>query len=565
VAFAIIGAFILSLTFVPMISALILKVSYSEKENFSDRIIRKMRTFYKPLLLKAIKKKALVVWSSVILLTGSIFLFSTLGGEFIPTLDEGDFAVETRLMPGSSLKHSIEVAQKSADILLKKFPEVENVIGKIGTSEIPTDPMPMEACDMMIILKDKDEWVSASTREELAEKMTKELSVLPGVNFGFQQPIQMRFNELMTGAKQDVAVKIYGDDLAQLSEYANQVAAILQETKGAEDLYVEQVLGLPQIVVKLDREKIARFGLDVETINKTVNIAFAGQPTGLVYEGDRRFELVLRLTENNRGDISDLSRLYVPLPNGKQLPLSQVADISYQSGPNQIQRENAKRKILVGFNVRGRDVETLVAEIDKKISKNIKFKSNYFVHYGGTFKNLQEARIRLAIVVPISLLMIFVLLYLTFHSAKQSLLIFSAIPLSAIGGVLFLFLRGMPFSISAGVGFIALFGVAVLNGIVLIGEFNRLRKEGITNLTKQVLIGTENRFRPVIMTALVASLGFLPMALSNGAGAEVQKPLATVVIGGLISSTILTLLVLPVLFILFDKSVEKNEKDKLTV
>jgi cobalt-zinc-cadmium resistance protein CzcA len=305
--------------------------------------------------------------------------------------------------------------------------------------------------------------------------------------------------------------------------------------------------------VKLNRDKIARYGLDIQAINQTVNIAFAGQASGLVYEGDKRFELVLRLNENSRRDISDLNKLFIHLPTGRQLPLEQIADISYQSGPNQIQHEDAKRTILVGFNVRGRDVESIVAEIDKKVSVKIKFKPGYFIQYGGTFKNLQEARTRLSIVVPVSLLMIFILLYLTFNSVRQSLLIYSAIPLSAIGGIMALFIRGMPFSISAGVGFIALFGVAVLNGIVLIGEFNRLKKEGVTNITKLVLMGTDIRFRPVIMTAMVASLGFLPMALSSGSGAEVQKPLATVVIGGLASSTILTLLVLPVLFIVFNK------------
>jgi cobalt-zinc-cadmium resistance protein CzcA len=563
VSFAIIGAFILSLTYVPMISALMLKVTSSEKENISDKIIRYMKKIYQPLLLIAIRRKVIVVGCSVVLLLISIGLFSTLGGEFIPTLDEGDFAVETRLMPGSSLMHTLEVTEKASGILLKKFPEVKEVIGKIGTSEIPTDPMPIEACDLMIILKDKEEWVSASSREELAEKMTKELSVLSGVNFSFQQPIQMRFNELMTGAKQDVAVKIYGEDLQQLSKYADLVASVVGNTNGAQDLYVEQVLGLPQIVVKLNRDKIARYGLNIEAINQTVNIAFAGQSSGLVYEGGKRFELVLRLNENSRQDISDLSKLFIHLPNGGQLPLEQIADISYQSGPNQIQHENAKRTILVGFNVRGRDVESIVAEIDKKVTKKIKFMPGYFIQYGGTFKNLQEARTRLSIVVPVSLLMIFVLLYLTFNSVKQSLLIYSAIPLSAIGGIMALFIRGMPFSISAGVGFIALFGVAVLNGIVLIGEFNRLKKEGITNITKLVLTGTDIRFRPVIMTAMVASLGFLPMALSGGAGAEVQKPLATVVIGGLVSSTILTLLVLPVLFILFNK--QKNEKSSSDV
>jgi len=558
VAFAILGAFILSLTYVPMVSALFLKVQDASKKTFSDRIIEFFKKGYVPFLNLAIRKKVYTITIALVLFLVSIFVFKQLGGEFIPTLDEGDFAVEVRLMPGASLSHTTEITTRAADILLKKFPEIKEVIGKIGTSEIPTDPMPMEACDLMVILKEKEEWTSASTREELAEKMSDELSVLTGVNYSFQQPIEMRFNELMTGAKQDVAIKLFGEDLEVLSQQALKLSKIVENTEGVEDVYVEQLLGLPQLVVSIDRSKIAQFGLNVNIVNTIVNTAFAGQSTGIVYEGERRFDLVVRLNKSNRSSIEDVKNLFIPLPKGGQIPLNQLADISFKSGPNQIQREDAKRKVVVAFNLRGRDVETVVNEINQKVNKELPLPTGYYIQYGGTFKNMQEALNRLYIVVPIALLFIFILLFMTFNSVKQSLLIYTAIPLSAIGGIFALYLRDMPFSISAGVGFIALFGVSVLNGIVLIAAFNKIQKEGVRDIIKIIKVGTENRFRPVIMTALVASLGFLPMAISNGAGAEVQKPLATVVIGGLITSTLLTLLVLPILFMHFYKKEIKN-------
>jgi cobalt-zinc-cadmium resistance protein CzcA len=554
VSFAILGAFILSLTYVPMISALVLSKKVKNTITVSDRLISFLYRVYKPIIEFAITKKFVVVLSALFLFVASIFLFSSLGAEFIPTLDEGDFAVETRLLTGSSLSETIEMSQKSAAVLLKNFSEIKVVVTKIGSAEIPTDPMPLEACDLMIILKDKDEWVNATTRDELAEKMRKVLEDnIPGVTYGFQQPIQMRFNELMTGARQDVVIKVYGENLDQLTTYANSISKILPDVKGAQDIYVEQVTGLPQIVVRYKRDQLAQFGLNISDVNQTINAAFAGQHAGYVYEGEKRFDLVVRLNQKNRVDIEDVRNLFVTASSGNQIPLVQVADVNFEIGPNQIQRDNTKRRITIGFNVRGRDVESIVKEMQAKIDKQIAFVPGYSVEYGGTFKNLQEARARLIIAVPVALLLIFILLFFAFNSVKQSLLIFTAIPLSAIGGIIALWLRNMPFSISAGVGFIALFGVAVLNGIVLIGEFNRLKEEGITAVNDIVMKGTFTRFRPVIMTAAVASLGFLPMALSGSEGAEVQRPLATVVIGGLISATLLTLVVLPVLYIYFER------------
>ncbi|HEX7365541.1 MAG TPA: CusA/CzcA family heavy metal efflux RND transporter [Pelobium sp.] len=559
VSFAILGAFILSLTYVPMVSALFLNKKISHKKNISDKIIAFFQKIYKPLLNLALRAKITVLAIAVGLLVLAIFIFNSLGAEFIPTLDEGDFAVETRVLTGSSLSQTIEAATRSAKVLKANFPEVLEVVGKIGSSEIPTDPMPVEACDLIIVLKNKKDWTSAKTRDELAEKMQAKLQqYVPGVTYGFQQPIQMRFNELMSGARQDVVVKIYGEDLAKLSAYAKNIGKLVSKIDGAEDVYVEQVSGLPQVIIKFDRAKIASFGLNVEDVNTVINTAFAGQSAGLVFEGEKRFDLVLRVEKDKRQSLDDIKNIYITAPNGNQIPLTQVAAVNYEIGPNQIQRDDAKRRIIVGFNTRGRDVKSIVEETQQKIADQIKFDPGYYPTYGGAFENLEAANARLGIAVPIALLLIFFLLYLTFSSVKHALLIFTAIPLSAIGGIFALGLRGMPFSISAGVGFIALFGVAVLNGIVLIAEFNRLKKQGFTNLHKIVKLGTSIRLRPVMLTALVASLGFLPMALSSSSGAEVQKPLATVVIGGLITATLLTLLVLPVLYILVEKYAHKK-------
>ncbi|MBA2610744.1 MAG: CusA/CzcA family heavy metal efflux RND transporter [Bacteroidetes bacterium] len=553
VAFAILGAFLLSITYVPMMSALFLSKKAVHTKNISDRIMSFFQKIYDPLILFSLKRKALVLSTAVVLFIISLGVFMNMGGEFIPTLDEGDFAVETRVLTGSSISETIEASLRASKILKASFPEVNQVVAKIGSGEIPTDPMPVEACDLMIILKDKSEWTSASSRDELAEKMSKALEDIPGVTFSFQQPIQMRFNELMTGAKQDVVIKVYGEDLDVLTRYANQIGKLATSVDGAQDIYIEQATGQSQIVVKFNRDKIAQFGLTIEDVNRVIKMGFAGESAGMVYEGEKRFDMVVRLEKDNRKSIEDINNLFITTPTGNQVPVSQLADVEFKISPNQIQRDDAKRRITIGFNVRGKDIESVVKEMQSKIDNNVKFEAGYFPTYGGTFKNLLEAKKRLSIAVPAALFLIFILLFFTFRSFKQSLLIFTAIPLSAIGGVFALWLRDMPFSISAGVGFIALFGVAVLNGIVLIAEFNHLKKEGLTDLKEIILKGTAVRLRPVIMTALVASLGFLPMALSHGSGAEVQKPLATVVIGGLITATLLTLLILPILFIYSEK------------
>lgn len=555
VAFALLGAFILSLTYIPTMSALFLSKKVAHKKNFSDRLLEFIEKRYQILLDKILSFPKLIVSASVALLVVAVLILSQMGGEFIPALEEGDFALQTRVLPGSNLNVSLDAAQKASKILLK-YPEVEKVVAKIGSGEIPTDPMPMEAQDLMIILKDKSEWTSAKTFPELAEKMSHSLEDVTGVSFGFQFPVQMRFNELMTGARQDVVCKIFGEDLDTLALYSKKLGAIVETVDGAKDLYIETITGTPQIIIEYNRAAIAEYALNIKDINQTINTAFAGQSSGLIFEGERRFDLVVRLAGDQRQRLSDIQNLLIPTPNGSQIPLYQVANVSLKEAASQIQREDAKRRIVVGFNVRGRDVQSIVQELQQKIEKKVKLPSGYYIVYGGAFENLQKATQRLSIAVPVSLLLIFLMLYFAFSSVRQGLLIYSAIPLSAIGGIFALAGRGMPFSISAGVGFIALFGVAVLNGIVLVAEFNRIRHDGQTDLRRVVLEGTSLRLRPVLMTAFVASLGFLPMAVSNGAGAEVQRPLATVVIGGLMLATLLTLFVLPALYMLF----EKNDK-----
>ncbi|RPE08547.1 CusA/CzcA family heavy metal efflux RND transporter [Chitinophaga lutea] len=557
VSFAILGAFLLSLTYVPMMSALFLSKNVVHKRNFSDRMMDFFQRMYQPLINGALKHKLMVTAVAVLLFIASLITFLRLGGEFIPTLEEGDLAIEMRLNTGSSLSESIDKINLASKLLLEQYPEVREVVGKIGSAEIPTDPMPMEAVDVMIMLKPKKEWTSAGTKDELVGKMQQTLDAIPGVQFGFSQPIQLRFNELISGVRQDVGIKIFGENLETLTRLSKEVGRIVSATPGAEDLYEEKITGLPQIMITLNRDLLARYGIDVSTVNQAVNAAFAGQSAGLVYEGEKRYDMVVRFQQVNRESIDDVKNIFITAPNGNQVPLDQLADISYKLGPNQIQREWAKRRIIVGFNVRGRDIASVVEEVSANIEKQVKLPTGYFITYGGQFENLQEAQSRLSVAVPIALALIFLLLFFTFRSVKQSVLIFTAIPMAAIGGVFALVLRGMPFSISAGVGFIALFGVAVLNGIVLIAEFNRLKKSGMTDLREIVLQGTRLRLRPVLMTAAVASLGFLPMALSGSAGAEVQRPLATVVIGGLLTSTLLTLIVLPVLYIYFDKIQQK--------
>ncbi len=552
VSFAVLGALILSLTYVPMLSALILKKNIREKVDVSDRIMEKLQRLYQPTLHKALNNPMVTVLTATGLLVASVFVFTRLGGVFIPQLEEGDFAMQMTLPTGASLDESIRTSTQAEKILLENFPEVKQVVSKIGTAEIPTDPMSVELADIMVVLKDKKEWTSAETREELVKKMEKKLSDILGASFDFTQPIQLRFNELMTGAKTDVAIKIYGEDMTILHDKAVEAAAIAARIPGAADIMVEQTEGLPQLLVQYNRQKIAQHGISIEELNTVIRSAFAGEQAGVVFEGERKFDLVVRLNKSMRSNFN-LSQLFVKNGSGQLVPVTELAQVKEAVGPAQISRDNTKRRVTLGINVRERDVESLVNEIQSKLSEQLRLPPGYYITYGGDFENLQQAKQRLSIVVPLALVLILVLLYFTFGSFKYAFLIFVAVPLSAIGGIFALWIRDLPFSISAGVGFIALFGVAVLNGIVLISYFNELKAEGNMTLEAVIVKGGMVRLRPVIMTASVAALGFLPMAISTTAGAEVQRPLATVVIGGLISATLLTLVVLPVLY----RSLEK--------
>lgn len=563
VAFAIIGAFLLSLTYIPVMTSLFLSKKITHKASFSDRIVQKITIQYEKALQYVLCHAKIVVVSSFVVFSIAVYVLSTLGGEFIPQLEEGDFAVDTRLLTGTSLTRTVDVTGKAAALLKNKFQEVEQVVVKVGSGEIPTDPMPMNAADMVIILKPKSEWTNAHSFSELADKMTKVLGDIPEISTGFSYPVQMRFNELMTGSKQDVVCKIFGDDLDSLSAYNSQLMSIIRTLDGAKDLYEETVTGIGQMVVSYNRDAIARYGANIADINRTLQTAYAGASAGFVFENDKRFDLVVRMSSHQKSDIKEIGNLLVTLPNDDQIPLAQLASVRIEDGPYQIQREDARRRITVGFNVRGRDVQSIVNELQTKVQQKLKLPTGYYVTYGGQYENLQHATKRLTIAVPIALALIFLMLFFAFQKIRLSALIFTAIPLSIIGGVFALWLRGMPFSISAGVGFVALFGVAVLNGIVLIGEMTRLRKEEeMSDIKEVVMKATSTRLRPVLMTAFVASLGFLPMALSNGAGAEVQRPLATVVIGGLVTATMLTLFVLPVLYLSVEIFIQKKSQKK---
>ncbi len=566
VGFAVIGAFVMSLTYVPMMSAMFLSKNTEHKTNFSDRMMAWFEGIYTPFLEKALRFKKAVLAISLGLFVLALVIFQNMGGEFIPTIEEGDLALNATIMTGSSLSQMVKTTTEYEKILKAKFPEIKTIVTKIGSGEIPTDPMPIESGDMIIVLKDKSEWTGDYDNwEDLANAMKEEMEAIPGANIEVSQPIQMRFNELMTGSRSDIAIKIFGDDLEILDTKAKELIAKVNNIEGIGDLKADKVTGLPQITVKYDYNKIALYGLNITDINQIIRSSFAGESAGKIYEESKRFDVVVRMDAASRTDITDVSNLFIPLPNGQQVPLSQVATVSYEQGPVQVSRENGKRRITVGLNVRGRDIKSVVEEIQAKLDKDFKLPPGYYVTYGGQFENLIEATKRLSVALPIALALIMVLLYFTFNSMKQSLLIFTAIPLSAIGGVFALWMRGMPFSISAGIGFIALFGIAVLNGIVLISYFNQLKSEGITDPLQRVLMGTKTRLRPVLMTAAVASLGFMPMALSTSGGAEVQKPLATVVIGGLLSATLLTLIVLPILYLLFEKGIKARRKIKTPI
>ena len=557
VSFALVGALLLSLTYVPAVSAAFLNKKIRVAPTLADRIISFFQKLYLPTLNFALRRKIPVLAAAVLVLAIAVGNFLRMGGEFIPTLDEGDIMMHGFCRPGTSLTQTLESHRLAQKLILENFPdEVEEVISKIGSAEIPTDPMAPETADNIILLKPKEEWTKAETKEELVEKIQEVVHQVPGMAYEFTQPIKMRFDEMMTGVRSDIAIKVFGDNLDSLVRSARRVESLIRNVPGLEDLKVEQLEGLPQIVVKYDYAKLARYGMHITDVNMALRTAFAGTAAGAIFEDEKRFDLVVRLDSAYRKDIEQVRQLPIATHDGTLIPISEVAHIDYQLGAAQISRDDGRRRIVVGANVRGRDVESTIGEISSLLRQKLVLPAGYYYTFGGQFENLQAAKARLSVAVPVALLLIFILLYFTFNSAKEAILIYTAIPLAAIGGVFALQLRGMPFSISAGVGFIALFGVAVLNGIVLISYFKQLEKEGVKNIYQRIVQGALVRLRPVLMTAAVASLGFLPMALSHGAGAEVQRPLATVVIGGLVTSTLLTLLVLPVLYALFSRKAE---------
>ena len=558
-SFALIGAMIFCFTYVPVAASMFLKPSNATDKNISVRLMKWLNKIYEPVIDWALQSKRLVLGIAVALLAISIYLYSVMGGEFVPTLDEGDFVIQPVLKTGTSLSNTVEITTEIEKILLKEFPEVKQVVTRIGAAEVPTDPMSMEESDVIIVLKPKGEWTSASSKDELADKFKEALAVIPGMEVEFTQPIEMRFNELITGVRADIAIKIFGDDLETLARKGNEIGTLIENVAGAADISVEKIAGLPEMSVQYDRAKIARYGLNIQDLNDMVSMGFAGKTAGSVFEGEKRFDLVVRLDKEKRKDIDNLKNLYIDTPLGGKIPLSELADISYKTGAAKISRDDTRRRIVVGVNVRNRDLQSVVDDVQKLISENVKLPVGYTISYGGQFENLQSAKARLMVAVPIALILIFILLYFAFKSVKEALMIYSAIPLAAVGGVLLLWLRDLPFSISAGVGFIALFGIAVLNGIVLIEHFKELQKEGFESIEALIKQGTKDRLRAVLLTASAAALGFLPMAISTNAGAEVQRPLATVVIGGLITATLLTLVVLPVLYAYLNTPKKENK------
>lgn len=559
--FAILGAMFLCFTYVPVVASLLVKPKRSQRKTIADRIMKLINSMYLPVFKLAIRYKLVFMTGALGLLVFAVILFSRMGAEFVPTLDEGDVVIQPALRTGTSLSETIRISTEIEKQLLH-FPEVQEVVTRIGAAEVPTDPMSLEEGDVIIKLKPKDEWTSTESKDELVDLFKKELENIPGVDYEFTQPIEMRFNELITGVRADLAIKIFGEDLDVLNDLAHQVEIAIKDVEGASDIIVEKTAGLPQMIVKYKKDQIAKYGVDIDMLNDLLTMGFAGKSAGIVFEGEKQFDLVVRLDGDYRADIEDIRKLPVVLPDNKVMPLEVFADVDYDEGPAKISRDDAKRRVVIGVNVRGRDLESVVNDIQSIIEKEIELPDGYSVTYGGQYENLANARNRLMVAIPISLLLIFVLLYFAFKSLKETLMIFTAIPLSAVGGVFFLYIRDMPFSISAGVGFIALFGISVLNGIVLIEEFKELKEKGYRNLNRIILKGTHVRLRPVVLTASAAALGFLPMAISTNAGAEIQRPLATVVIGGLISATILTLVILPNLYVMFNRS-SRNRKPRL--
>jgi heavy metal efflux system protein len=550
-SFAIIGAMIMGLTWLPVAASLFLRPEKKQKWNISDWIMKKAYGSYLPVIKWSCNHKRIVLGAALISLLLTAILFSRMGGEFVPTLDEGDFVIQPVLKTGTSLSKTIEMTTKMEKILIDGFPdEVEQIVSRIGAAEVPTDPMSMEEIDMIIKLKPKRKWVNASTKEELAAQFKEALSVIPGVEYEFTQPIEMRFNELITGVRSDIAIKIFGEDLNYINEKAAEVKNLIADVAGADDIILEKSTGLPQIKVSYKRNKIAYYGLDILTLNTYLSSAFGGKICGVVFEGNKRFDMVMRFDSQYRNNIEDIKQLSIPVSENFQVPLNEFADIQYTEGPAKISRDNTHRRVVVSVNVRNRDLQSVIKDIQNKIEKDIKLAPGNYIEYGGQFENLQNATNRLLIAVPVSLLLIFIFLHFAFKSLKDALMIFTAVPLATVGGVMLLWMRGMPFSVSAGVGFIALFGIAVLNGIVLIEHLKELLPQNLT-MRELIMKGTKDRLRPVMLTASAAAMGFLPMAVSTGAGAEVQRPLATVVIGGLITSTMLTMIALPLLFELF--------------
>ena len=562
-SFALVGAMLFCFTYVPVISSLFLKPKAENPNSISNKLIQKLNSWYLPSINWAIINTKKVLYGALGLLVFALVLFTTMGGEFIPTLDEGDFVIQPVLKTGTSLSKTIETTTKIEQIILKNFPEVDQVVSRIGAAEVPTDPMSMEESDIIVKLKPKSEWVSADSKDQLADKIKEAIEQkIPNMEVEFTQPIEMRFNELISGTRSDVAIKVFGDDLEVLAQKADEIAQAIKNVEGASDIIIEKTEGLPQMAVTYDRLKIAQFGLNISDLNEIVSLAFAGKTVGTVFEGEQRFDMVIRSEKGNRTDIQDIENLYVTAPSGQQIPLQELATIAYTTGPAKISRDNTNRRIVVGINVRNRDLQSVVDDLKLIVDSKIKLPTGYRVTYGGQFENLQSAKARLLIAVPVALLLIFILLYFAFGSVKEALMVYSAIPLSAVGGILFLWIRDLPFSISAGVGFIALFGIAVLNGIVLIEHFKELKHQGMKDINELILKGTTDRLRPVLLTAAAAALGFLPMAISSSAGAEVQRPLATVVIGGLFTATLLTMLVLPVLYKVLDTKEFKKPKFK---
>jgi cobalt-zinc-cadmium resistance protein CzcA len=562
--FAVLGVMVLCLTYIPMMAALFLKPPKTDKKTWGEKFILKLENLYEPVIAWALRKGKLVLGIALVLLISGVFLFSRMGAEFIPQLDEGDFAFQAFLKPGTSLSEVENASTRIEQIVLENFPdEIASIQSRIGVADLPTDPMPIDIADIFVILTPQDEWTKVESKQELIDKVKEKVSVLPGINYEFTQPIEMRFNELLTGIREDVAIKLYGDDLNMLADKAEEISGLIAGIEGIEGIKAEATRGLPQITVKYNRTKLGQYGLKIKDLNTVVETAFSGGVAGVIYEGERMFDLVVRLDEAHRQSIDDLRNLFVNTPNGNQVPLKEVAEISYQPGPMQISRDNTNRRTYVGINVEGRDVKSLVEEIQQTLDEKLELPSGYYIRYGGAFENLERASKRLTLVVPLALVLIFMLVFFAIKSFKQTLMIYVAIPLAAVGGIFSLYLRDMPFSISAGVGFIVLFGVAVLNGLVLISGFNELKEEGKLSLGEIIKQGSLRRVRPIFLTASTDILGFLPMAISTSAGAEVQRPLATVVIGGMLTSTLLTLIVLPVLYKMVESGKTKLKVPKL--